>query len=426
MDKQSIPARVGYLLKSYPTPFDRFVGSEILALERNGIAVTTYCLQPSLDNDLLSCFGRVSQPIQALGDIPWKISWLILFVHSWGILWHPWRYFKTGAFLVFRKESGRFRDLIHALHLSVAMKRHRIQHLHVYGCGEPASVAEIACELAGICFSISVQARDFFSLQQPATRRKLAKPSFITTSCDYDRRCLQALNTLETPVHRVYQGLDAEWFDASRVKLASPGANGSVSILCIGELAGKMGFDCLIKACAHLKAAGYRFQCNIVGTGPDQESLQNLLRDYELERFVHLRGHLSPALLKAVFQRTNVFVLPYRSTRQSERHDIPAVLLQAMAMALPVVSTKVPVISEVIQHEKNGVLVEPDSGVSLARALIEVFENKPLRKRLGDAGQSTVERLFHIERNVLSLKKHLLHGLTIDESLNTHKLLSAE
>ncbi|GEM_PF-2268200 len=426
MDKLSPQVKVGYLLKSYPAKLKEAAETEILALHRNGVAVTVFYLRQSMESSMQPVFDEAAVPVREPDFLSWKICWRMMFTHSWGMIRHPWWYLKTTTYLILRKVPGRTRDLFHALYLSADLKRSGVQHLHICGCGEPADVAEIACELSSIRFSISVRAEDFLLLQQLTTRRNLRKPQFITTSCEYDRQYLQSLNTIGIPIHRVYQGLDAEWFESDLLKSALPDDHRLISILSIGKLTNKMGFDCLIKACAHLKAEGYRFRCDIVGTGPDRELLQHSLKKYDLTGFVHLRGNISPALLKAVFQRTNIFVLPYRTAGGGKHLDIPTVLLQAMAMAIPVVATKVPAISEIIEHQQNGVLVEPDSGLKLAKELVKVFENKQLSKRFGDAGQNTVEKMFHIDKNILGLKRHLLHGLVINKNLSALEIFSVE
>ncbi len=425
MDKQSIPVQIGYLLNTYTAPLDQSVEAEILALQRTGIApIVFYLQQPSGGRQ--AYFDEVTLGIRRLGGLPWKIFWLIVIGHSWEMIKHPCRYLKILFFTIWRDEPSKFRDLIHALHLSVKLKSCGVQHLHVVGSGEPAAVAEIVYELSRIRYSVATHTNDVCLLRLRKTRRKLAKADFISTSSEYDRHYLRSLDMINVPVHCIYQGLSPEWFDVKAAKPASVGENGFISILSVGQLTEKMGFACLVKACAHLKAKGHRFRCNIVGTGPDRESLQLLINKYELNGTVHLRGSVEPALVKAVYTRTTIFVLPCRIPGNGQHYGIPSALMVAMAMALPVVSTNVSAIPEAIEHEKDGLLVEPESPLILAKALIELFESKHLRNRLGNAGYLKMERMFQIDRNVLSLKSLMLRGLIIDNSLAVQKLLSAD
>ena len=92
----------------------------------------------------------------------------------------------------------------------------------------------------------------------------------------------------------------------------------------------------------------------------------------------------------------------------------------------PVVSTNVSAVPEAIEHAKDGLLVESESPLNLAKALIELFESKHLRNRLGNAGYLKMERMFQIERNIMGLKKLLLQGLVLDKNLGAQNLVSAE
>jgi len=423
MDKQSKPVKIGYILNAYPA---QSVEAEILALRRTGIAPTVFYLQRSSEQGLQPFFDEATVGIRIRGRLSWKVFWLIVIGHSWGMITRPWRYLKALGFTVRRGESGRFRELIQALHLSVKLKSCGIQHIHVVGFGEPTAVAAILYDLCGIRYSVATHTKDFCLLRQRKTRKNLAKAEFISTSSEYDQHYLQAVNLINVPVHCIYQGLNPEWFDVNTAKPVPVSENGLISILSVGQLTEKMGFACLVKACAHLKAAGHRFRCNIVGTGPEQESLQRLLNKYELNDSVYLRGSVEPALMKAIYIRANIFVLPCQIPGNGQYHGIPTALLEAMAMALPVVSTKALAIPEAIEHEKNGLLVEPDSPLNLARALITLFEDNQLRIRLGNAACFKVEKKFRIDRNVLCLKSLMLRGLILDDSLAMQKLLSAD
>ena len=225
MDKQSIPVKIGYLLSSYP---GLSVEAEILALQRTGIVPTVFYLQQPSEQGRQPYFDEATVGIRILSSLSWKEFWLIVIGHSWGMIKHPWRYFKALALTVRRGEPGRFRELIRALHLSVKLKSCAIQHIHVVGFGEPAAVAEILYDLSGIRYSVATHAKDFCLLRQRKTRRNLAKAKFISTFSEYDRRYIQSLNLSGVPVHCIYQGLSSEWFDVSATKPAPIGENGLI------------------------------------------------------------------------------------------------------------------------------------------------------------------------------------------------------
>jgi glycosyltransferase involved in cell wall biosynthesis len=235
-------------------------------------------------------------------------------------------------------------------------------------------------------------------------QRKIANARFVVTCTEYNCRHLKQLNQSSTPVVRVYHGFDPRRFDQIVAK-QEPVTTGQQLILSVGRLREKKGFVDLIHACSLLKQAGYQFQCEIVGYGPQQAELEALIRLLGLQKTVRLRGQLVHTELIALYQQTDIFALPCQIGEDGDRDGIPNVLMEAMAMNIPVISTAISGIPELVEHQTSGLLVEPNNPDKLSKALSSLLDNPLLRDQLGSAGRQRVLNRFAVEPNIEILKK---------------------
>jgi glycosyltransferase involved in cell wall biosynthesis len=165
----------------------------------------------------------------------------------------------------------------------------------------------------------------------------------------------------------------------------------------------KKGFPYLIAACRRLRDEGYEFGCHIVGDGPLRQQLVAQIAELDMEDSVILCGAISHGAAVEEYQQATLFALPCVLARDGDRDGIPNVLLEAMAMELPVVSTDHSGIPELVQDRINGLLVPPGDEEALASALIELLSDVGLRTRLGQQGRETVLKDFDVECNVRRL-----------------------
>ena len=282
--------------------------------------------------------------------------------------------------------------------------RHRIEHLHVHFINEPAGVGEIASMLIGMPFSITAHAKDIYLSPPSDLSRKMARAKFIVTCNDYNRRYLEELDA-DVPIIKIYHGLDPQLFKAEAALDPSAGAP---LLLSVGRLRPKKGFHCLLDACALLKIGGHKFRCVIAGYGPLREELEARIDRLGLGATISLAGMLTQEEVIALYKQASLFVLPCRITADGDRDGIPNVLAEAMAMELPVVSTNVSGIPELVEHNRSGILVRPEAPVELAAAIARLLDQPQLRQELGRAGRTKVCQLFAAEKNAAQLKAHFL------------------
>ncbi|MCB1985402.1 MAG: glycosyltransferase [Burkholderiales bacterium] len=399
-DEVDDKSRVGILLKRYPKLSETFILNEILGLEKHHTPLHIFSLYQPTDSVCNPAVMDVKAPVTILENEHASIKQIVR-SHVKLARRNPWRYLGAIKQVMLRNESNRLRDFLHAELLVDKLIFHNIKHLHTHFIAEPASVAEIACRLAGIPFSISAHAKDIYLSSAETLARKLKAASFTVTCTDYNKKHLQVLADQNQNVHRMYHGIDLKIFDEAYTTEAKPSA--PPLIMSVGRLREKKGFPTLIAACKHLLEMHIDFQCVIAGYGPDRDRLQAQIDELGLQAHIALAGKLPHQEILRLYKQATIFTLPCQIATDGDRDGIPNVLLEAMAMRLPVVSTNISGVPEVITEGINGYLVQPKDADALANALKKLLLNPSLCQQFGTAGRLLIEKEFSISMNLQRL-----------------------
>jgi len=394
-------AKIAYLMKSFPKISETFILREILALEKAGMDLHIFSLQRPQEKKSHVAASQVRANVQYLPSSFFDNPMGFLRANSLLLLANPLRYFRALHFVVKRPEAGRFKDFVQACHLALTIRALGLRHLHAHFINKPTGVAELVHLLIGLPYSITAHTKDIYLSPPEELTRKMKRAKFVVTCNEYNREFLSRLSNDGTSAVRIYHGLDPEYFRPV------PGA-GSMErlplLLSVGRLREKKGFPCLLNACHYLKIGGYKFRCVIVGYGPMQSEIERLVAEFELGDVVFLTGMLAQDEVIELYKRATIFVLPCQITDDGDRDGIPNVLVEAMAMELPVISTNVSGIPELVEHEQNGLLVRPEDPAGLAAAIARLLDQPQRRRELGKAGREKVCREFSAERNAEDLK----------------------
>ncbi len=178
-------------------------------------------------------------------------------------------------------------------------------------------------------------------------------------------------------------------------------------IVSVGRLVPFKGFDDLIDACAELARRRIDFVCDIIGDGPLREMLQAKIEQLALSSRVNLLGSLSQDAVLEKLQAADIFALASTTDAQGATDVFPTVILEAMASARPVVSTRLAGIPELVVDGQTGMLAPPGDSTALAHALEQLLRNPELRLRFGHAGRQRIEQHFRIEQTVTPLMEML-------------------
>jgi len=228
----------------------------------------------------------------------------------------------------------------------------------------------------------------------------------VLTCTGYNRTYIQEIAGNGTPIHLCYHGVDLSRFSGEQKESRERHA-GAPLILSVGRFCEKKGFHYLIEACHRLQQDGRRFVCRIVGFGPLQEQLEELIRALELEDSVFLADKMTQDRLIREYRRADLFVLPCLVTDDGDRDGIPNVLVEAMAMRIPVVSTSVSGISELVDHMQNGLLAPEKDSEALAAAIETLLEDPGMCERFGANGRQKVMAGFSLDRSTAKVRRLL-------------------
>ena len=289
--------------------------------------------------------------------------------------------------------------------LASALQRARVTHVHAPWANQYAVLSFVASRLTGVTFSAQARASEIHrTTQAPGVADRLRFAEFGVTNSQYNERYLRGvLGPGAPPVHVVYNGLDLHRFPSGAMREREAGP---FRILAVGRLVEPKGFKHLLHACRLLRDRGLDVTCEIVG-GPVEPSdtvtwleLRMLQDELGLASQVQFLGAQRFSSVLQAFRRADVFVLPCVRARDGSHDITPNSLIEAMAIGLPVVSTRSGAIPGIVDDGANGLLVAPGDAVALADALQRLSGDGELRRELGAAARRKVEERSDVNLNV--------------------------
>ena len=402
------PLRIGYVLKRFPRLSETFILNEILALERAGVEVEVFSLLRPPAEDRHALLSELKAPVTYL---PSAISASRLSLKT-GLEAQPATladFFDDPSTHdpIFSGKSAQDVAVLHvkAGVLAFLAQRRGIRHFHAHFGSDAATVALLLSRLTGGSFSYTAHARDIYHtyaspLDDARMRRaKMAEARFVVTVSDYNATYLRTLcPEAARRIHRLYNGIDLNRFVADS-QVQRPGR-----IVSVGRFIEKKGFPILIEACGMLRDRGHSFECLILGDGPMRAAMEAQIAGLGLADTVRLGGSMPQERLIAEMRTGIAVTLPCIISESGDRDGLPTVLLEAMALGLPVVTTTVSGGPEIVVEGETGHLCEPRDPAALAAALQNLLADPGRAMAMGAAGRARAERLFDLESNVASLR----------------------
>lgn len=405
--KSSDYPHIAYLLRSYPRLSQTFVLHEILALEQLGVPLHLFAMTNPHEPIVQAQVAEVQAPVTYL-ETTHAQHWLERVLdHLLLFLRVPWRYCRTLWYIWRHSDcdegyttASRYACFQQAVSLARRLRRQpadqRIDHLHAHFAHDPTLIAQLVYLLIRLPFSFTAHARDLYQIPPSVLLERVAAAKLVVTCCGANLTYLKTVlpAQLWSKLHLIHHGVNLSLFQPAEHQ--APAAAPPL-ILAVGRLVTKKGFADLIQACALLKQAGYSFRCLIYGEGPLHDELAAQITHLGLAHEVTLPGACTQQALASVMQQADIFALTPCITEDGDRDGVPNVLVEAMACALPVVSTAVGGIPELVTPGVNGLLTAPHDTEAIAAALARLLNDHGLRERLGAAAHTTVTTLFNLQ-----------------------------
>ncbi|HEX4581975.1 MAG TPA: glycosyltransferase family 4 protein [Acidobacteriaceae bacterium] len=297
-----------------------------------------------------------------------------------------------------------------ALLLCDWIRRRGITHLHVHFGGAVATVGLIAAAAARIPYSLTIHGPDeFFDELGMHLRQKFENAAFVIAISHY---CRSQIMRIASPAHwdrfeTVRLGIRPELLPA-RIPREVPAA---LQLVMVGRLVPTKGPLLLLQAVAQLRSHGIAAALTIIGDGPERADLESFMQQHDLTSVVTLTGALNHDETLKHVAGADLFVLA------SFAEGIPVSLMEAMALGVPCISTYIAGIPELIDHDRDGILVPAGSVDELTRAILRLARDPALRQRLAEAARAHVLREYHLPENLKLLADTLNRRISASQRM---------
>jgi glycosyltransferase involved in cell wall biosynthesis len=397
---------LGMILKGFPRISETFISNEILLLERTGFKIHIFSMRKPRESFQHSSVDQIRAMVDYLPETILNHLPLLLSANMRLVLRKPKTYLSAVNIMLHRfKRTRKLATLKHLLQAGLLVERllskTRVTHLHAHFAHSPTSVAMFASLLSQLPFSFTAHAKDIYISNPRQLAEKIHMARFVVTCTEYNLKYLEALeNRGTTPIHRVYHGIDVDLFKRpiSHTSFSPP-----YHILTVARLTEKKGIPTVLRAVKQLVDQGVNLRYTLIGDGDDRDLILTLIDTLELTSTCRWLGTLPHHKVLIEYQKADLFVLGCEVAKNGDRDGIPNVLVESMAMQVPVVATKVSAIPELIQNERNGLLVPPGRPGQMAIAMKRLLYDSKLRKRFILAAKERVKGEFDNKTLVQSL-----------------------
>ncbi|HEX6301133.1 MAG TPA: glycosyltransferase [Acidimicrobiia bacterium] len=369
--------RVGYVLKKYPRLSETFILDELLALEAAGVEVSVFSLRLPDEGRFHRDLSKLRATVSYLPSSSFSSRLLDAFGVLGGLPDAAGAIDAALGFVRLLPERARASVLVQGLLLASAAREARVDHLHAHFMTVAAHTAHVAHLVTGLPFSVTAHAKDVYreTVDRDVFDAIASSAEAIVTVCDSNRdyiRCHLSRQAADRVV-RIYNGLFPEEYEPAPLAQRRSGM-----ILGVGRLVGKKGFHVLLHACALLAKRHTNFSCTVVGDGEERDSLLAETRRLGLGGQVEFTGSLPRHRVLELMSSARVLAAPCVVADDGNRDALPTVLLEALGVGLPVVTTRVTGIPEIIEDEREGLLVDAGDAEGLADALERVLHDDGL------------------------------------------------
>lgn len=382
--------RLAYLTGEYPRASDTFIQREVAALRALGHEVLTCSIRRTGREHLVGP-EQIAEQARTFHVLDAAISPVRLAKAHLRWMRVPGRYLRALA-LAWRTAPkgvrGRTYQIFYFLEagvLAAHLADQGVDHLHNHIAKASCTVAMLAGALSGLPYSFTIHGPDiFFEPQHWRIDEKARRAAFVACISEFARSQLMCFAPQESwgRLHVIHCGIDPSRYTV--------GARDGQNLLFVGRLAGVKGVPMLLDALRSLP----KVRLTLIGDGPDRAELERQAVGLNVE----FLGYRNQTDVAEALSNTDIFVLP------SFAEGVPVVLMEAMAAQVPVLTTRIAGVPELVEDGLSGRLVPPGDGAALKAALTDLLADPDLRRELGAKGREKVTQDFniHLEAKRLS------------------------
>lgn len=395
---------VVYLLGQYPAYSESFIANEIKGVEDTGIKIIILSIKKKT-----SVFLPDDNQQQIIYDLHF-LSAKKVFAHLYLIGYAGRKYFAALSKIVIScnfslpKLLKGLRNFSTAAFFIFKLRDLKADHIHAHFLTLPSTIALIMSEISGMTFSCSAHAHDLYTAKNREIVEKIKRSKFTVTCTKYNQDFLLKVSPdiYHDRIYHNYHGIPLTMWPSKTRSTDEFEQKKNINILLIGRFVEKKGIIYLLEAMVYLKKYQDKFSCTIVGDGPLESSFREYIQVHGLEASVNIVPPMSYVELRARYILADVFVLPCIVASNGDRDGLPNVLLEALAVGVPVIATSVTAINELIEHDKTGISIPERDANAIAQELLRLSKNQSLYGQLVSNGRKKVEE-FEISKSIARL-----------------------
>jgi glycosyltransferase involved in cell wall biosynthesis len=403
--------KLAYLVSRYPQISMTFILREVRTLRTLGFDIRIASINlPDHRQEQLTAVEReeVAQTYYIKPAGVWgalKAHWLTLLTQPLSYFRGLWFALRLGKWDLKKNLYGLF-YFVEAVMVGQWMRRQQCSHLHIHLGTAAATVGLIAHRTFPITFSLTIHGpQDFYDVPGYYLTQKVLAAKFVCCISYFTRSQLMVFAPpLMWPKLEVSRlGVDPTTFSPRPFRQAP----NPFEIVCIGRLVSEKGQLILVQAVADLLAQGRQLRLRLVGDGPERQHLEQEVQQKNLHQQILFAGAVNQDRVLELYQETDIFVLA------SFAEGIPVVLMEAMVMEIPCITTRITGIAELITDGQEGILVAPSDKDALMQAIVFLMDNPIKRQQLGQAGRQKVLQEYELTRNTAKLADIFQRRITL-------------
>ncbi|ADI74122.1 glycosyl transferase group 1 [Methanohalobium evestigatum Z-7303] len=375
--------KIVYLLSKFPKLSESFILNEIFNLKRKGFDIYIFSIyKPSesivhdeLDNELLNK-TYYFDITYVLKNLPKFIKYYLKYII---------------------KELLDKRLPLHATkmaYFSIIIEKIDINHIHAHFATKAAH-ARVLSNIFGLSYTLTAHAYDLYRNPNIShLKRTLDDAEYNITISEYNKNYMKNVIGSNNNINVIRCGIDYEKFKPTNKQNNSS----RVKILSVSRLIEKKGHIYLIRSIPEVIKHCTNCEFIIVGSGELENELKKLVEELNIKEYVNFVGDVTDYELIEYYNTADIFVLPCVIDKNGDRDGIPVAMMEAMSMELPVISTNVSGIPELVENENTGLIIPEKNVKQLTNAIIRLCKNPDERKKMGIKGRQIIVNKFNIDK----------------------------